>query len=1271
MVNENTLTLMQNVIIKSNFNIPDTNIFYRNDYPQIQYLPFGSVDTSDALRLYANNIEFDDDINDISIANTLANNGITAYTNHDGYIEYPEVFQHITSAELTIQSQYETITYSYTILVPYEITRVAYDRKSYITYNIIVYDKEHFDYNNIAYYFNFNHDDTLQYIHTSPIEYDDSYQFRITACLLDESNFEGENTLYCDINNYTTEYYFNLYSKIFDISATQLQLGDSNFVVKANDNMHNITIEIPESGDEFTIDNLDADTSRDFNTWVYDTGTYNINIKGYTDTDEYIEEFYTINVPTEDLPLVLCESLINNIHINNYQRYQPILQFTDNITADMRHQVGGSSGTTLYTLEDDIYTCTVQGWSATDNIAIAHAQFIEDNIYIPFTFETTFIYQGDEFNSIYLKDNEDNFIRIVMYREGWEITKSFECFGYDNNEASGFNGAYECNVRCYGNNIPFSTLRFYQEPFTNVLQQGDHVTLRFVLQGQNLQCYCSTSTRVYSYQINIDYIDVFDGFDAGINIGFFGTYDGRGYIHKFYNIYYTNPQIINQNYYITLQSSEKIKINDTIPITLYIDNPQNVFYEYDIGLQRGLYYYNFIKDIGEIAPSFGPHTIYASFAGNERFNPFLLSKSITVYEHTRIVSNNPAIINDVVDLSLSTLDNNNGLINDGKYIIDNIEYAFDDPITITPQQGQIHVDWTPEVYEVEDFEEYVYNTLDYQLGEHTGDTNTMSITSENELLMQSYKCKFFNKKTFTTSDNYTLTLDIKKPNGTYSGRDFGVIIGDENNCISISFQYYNIHLMEYEDGQQIAVNSELPARTLNSYKTIQITRQGNNWTFDYNNGELTKTITTTAYIPNKISFDNFNYSGTIASVYVKNVNLDVRPKTISHYYSNSSLNIPLVHSVNSLQDLKSALNTIQEGNILYIDEGEYILDKTYSLPNCTIIGNNATIKTYGFYFNQQNSTSTPIEISDIIFDKNEIATNEPILSIGTNADTHIHHCHFTNSREDWNANNITIETSHENYHIEIDHCLFDGPNYVNGFGHSRASILYNAPTAYNISIHDNIFNHDANVGGNNCLNHGKAIAFINNWDYPNLINCEAYCNQYLGEDDTNDGITENTAHGVTLTPQYIVTTPPNGYVQGQGDNIAGGFIIHYYDIEDDTKCIIDFDFQNTSNISSRWSIGVSESTSGYRPDDYQQIALISDTNIHHIHIQIEDQHDYLYVTQVLIDNQLVSTTFDNKDNVAVCLLANEMQCQGQITNISIQNITCKGTNDTTSPSIIA
>ena len=142
MVNENTLTLMQNVIIKSNFNIPDTNIFYRNDYPQIQYLPFGSVDTSDALRLYVNNIEFDDDINDISIANTLANNGITAYTNQDGYIEYPEIFQHITSAELTIQSQYETITYSYTILVPYEITRVAYDRKSYITYNIIVYDKD-------------------------------------------------------------------------------------------------------------------------------------------------------------------------------------------------------------------------------------------------------------------------------------------------------------------------------------------------------------------------------------------------------------------------------------------------------------------------------------------------------------------------------------------------------------------------------------------------------------------------------------------------------------------------------------------------------------------------------------------------------------------------------------------------------------------------------------------------------------------------------------------------------------------------------------------------------------------------------------------------------------------------------------------------------------------------------------------------------------------------------------------------------------------------
>ena len=636
MVNENTLTLTQDVIIKSNFNIPDTNIFYRNDYPRIQYLPFGSVDTNEILRLYVKNIEFTDDVDDPTSINILGQRGTTTCTNQDGYIIYPEFFQYITSAELTIKSQYETITYSYTILIPYKITELAYDRNSCIRYHIIVYDKKHFDYNNIAHYFNFNHDDTLQYRHTPPLEFDDSYQFRITANLLDEPNFEGKNTLYCNINNYITEYHFNLYDKIFDISATQLQLGDNNLIVKTNDNMHNVTIEIPETGNTFTIDNFNYNTPKNFDIEIYDTGSYHINFNGYTEADEYIEESYTINVPTEDLPLVLCESLIDNIHMKDYQYQQPILQFTDNITEDMCRMVGGSDGTISYTLQNDIYTCRTQGWSSVDNIAITHAQFIEDNIYIPFIFKTTFIYQGDENSSIYLKDNEHNFIRIVMYSEGWEITKSFESFSYnEQGAASSFNGEYECNLRCYGSNILHSTLRFYQEPFTNALQQGDHVTLRLVLEGQNLQCYCTTPTKEYSYQINIDYIDVFSGFEAGINIGYLGTLDGRGYIHKFYDVYYTNPQTLNQNYYITLQSSEKIKINDTIPITLYMNNPRNIFYEDDIELTRGLYYYNFITDISEVAPVDGQYaiyTIYASFAGDERFNPFLLSKTITIHK---------------------------------------------------------------------------------------------------------------------------------------------------------------------------------------------------------------------------------------------------------------------------------------------------------------------------------------------------------------------------------------------------------------------------------------------------------------------------------------------------------------------------------------------------------------------------------------------------------------------------------------------------------------
>ena len=211
--------------------------------------------------------------------------------------------------------------------------------------------------------------------------------------------------------------------------------------------------------------------------------------------------------------------------------------------------------------------------------------------------------------------------------------------------------------------------------------------------------------------------------------------------------------------------------------------------------------------------------------------------------------------------------------------------------------------------------------------------------------------------------------------------------------------------------------------------------------------------------------------------------------------------------VNTVSELTNALINVSEGESIYIKSGTYTLSQQYSLPSCRIIGNNATIVENGFNFDQ--NTSTPIEISGITFDGNNVQNMSVLVDINTVADVHIHNCTFTNKKADWNGDNICIHNSSADHNIEIDHCTFTGDNYCRGYGHSKGSIIYfgndGHPDAYNISIHHNTFDHNENVGDTGNLYNGRAICFID----ATLHDCIAYCNTYVGSKDTNDGITES------------------------------------------------------------------------------------------------------------------------------------------------------------------
>ena len=348
-------------------------------------------------------------------------------------------------------------------------------------------------------------------------------------------------------------------------------------------------------------------------------------------------------------------------------------------------------------------------------------------------------------------------------------------------------------------------------------------------------------------------------------------------------------------------------------------------------------------------------------------------------------------------------------------------------------------------------------------------------------------------KEFTHSKKYILTFEIKM---SY-GRDAGFIIGDNDDYMTWT-QQMEMETLQHgsnsNDGAYSAFSQSSSSNRYTSFIPIVVIRNDNDWIININNGEFIHTC----------QYDFANKFGLRAwssgNVQIKNLKL---------YHDSFD------YVVHYLSDLDTALTNIKEGESLYIASGEYTLTKQYSLPSCTIIGDNATIQEYGFNFNQDTHTS--IEISGLKFTCGTIKSDNSLISIQTNADVHIHNCEWDNIRQQWNADNINIGTSSPDYNIEIDHCIFKGPNYCSGYGHSKASICCwgDNSTVYNINIHHNVFNHST-LGDSNNLYNGRAICFIN----ATLNNCIAHHNVYIGKEDYNNGIDEE--YSSLYTPPAII-----------------------------------------------------------------------------------------------------------------------------------------------------
>lgn len=161
----------------------------------------------------------------------------------------------------------------------------------------------------------------------------------------------------------------------------------------------------------------------------------------------------------------------------------------------------------------------------------------------------------------------------------------------------------------------------------------------------------------------------------------------------------------------------------------------------------------------------------------------------------------------------------------------------------------------------------------YQLyaDQDAGDVSQLNVTEEDELtITDNHGSQPMNKYSFSEINHYTLDLYMKAPKrGLYNGKDFGIRIGNTDNFLTIFFGYYSI-AASVNNGENL-FQSGMIVNAID-YTHIIITRDGNTFTLDYNDGEYIGTCEVNVDIENKLGFYDMNW-WTTNTIYIKDVSI--------------------------------------------------------------------------------------------------------------------------------------------------------------------------------------------------------------------------------------------------------------------------------------------------------------------------------------------------------------------------------------------------------------
>lgn len=227
------------VNIISNFIYNETDLYYLNDLPEIQYKPLGQTTINKRVQGTLKHIYGDNQ--------TVTN--VTFNTNKNGILHALSNYSDIGTYELTLTTDSdnlsETRIFNYEIKKPFIIDLESYNRKDSVVYTITTFRLEN------------NHDTTTSIIaknknnvnitptfNTSMEASEDGVKEKYKRQVKYSANINtyGSNTLTVSNNGYTESINFNFVSTIFTLLTNSVQYGYSSMKIQSNIEVDSIQI---------------------------------------------------------------------------------------------------------------------------------------------------------------------------------------------------------------------------------------------------------------------------------------------------------------------------------------------------------------------------------------------------------------------------------------------------------------------------------------------------------------------------------------------------------------------------------------------------------------------------------------------------------------------------------------------------------------------------------------------------------------------------------------------------------------------------------------------------------------------------------------------------------------------------------------------------------------------------------------------------------------------------------------------------------------------